>query len=161
MDEARMSLFLDSNVWLDYFVSKRPGHEDAVRLIGKACEKDIALLCTSAVLKDVFYLLGALYKREERALSGSLSHAAAAAVDEAIWGCIRSLSEMATVVGSDAVDVWIALKLRAVHGDFEDDLVIAAAQRAKATYLVTSDERLIRHAPVAVLAPADAYAMIA
>ncbi|MDO4443185.1 MAG: PIN domain-containing protein [Slackia sp.] len=161
MEEKRMSLLLDSNVWLDYFIAKRPGHADAVRLIGEACRKDVTLLCTSFIMKDVFYLLGVIFKREERALAGSLSHDSAAAVNEAIWGCIRCMNEMATVVGSDAVDVWLAMKLRSVHGDLEDDLVVAAAKRAETTYLVTNDERLIKHAPVAALMPADALAMVA
>ncbi|MFR1638350.1 MAG: hypothetical protein ACLSVD_03740 [Eggerthellaceae bacterium] len=38
--------------------------------------------------------------------------------------------------------------------------MVAAAQRADATYLVTNDEALIKHAPVAALAPADALALL-
>lgn len=161
MREKRMSLLLDTNVWLDYFIAKRAGHADAVRLIGEACRKDVALLCTALILKDVYYLLGVAFKREQRALSGPLSPGSAAAVNEAIWGCIRCMNDMATVVGSDASDVWLAMKLRPVHGDLEDNLVAAAVKRAEASYLVTGDERLIKHAPVAVLAPAEALALIA
>ena len=43
--------------------------------------------------------------------------------------------------------------MRSVHGDFEDNLVLAAAERANATYLVTNDEQLIKHAPVTALTP--------
>ena len=46
------------------------------------------------------------------------------------------------------------------QSDLEDNLVVAAAQRADATYLVTNDEALIKHAPVAALAPADALALL-
>ena len=46
------------------------------------------------------------------------------------------------------------------RGRIEDNLVVAAAQRADATYLVTNDEALIKHAPVAALAPADALALL-
>ena len=39
--------------------------------------------------------------------------------------------------------------------DFEGDLVIAAAMRGKVDYLVTNDERLLRHCPVAALSAFD------
>ena len=42
----------------------------------------------------------------------------------------------------------------------EDDLIIAAAERSRADFLVTFDERLTRHAPVAALAPADVLALL-
>ena len=37
---------------------------------------------------------------------------------------------------------------------------LAAAQRAQADYLVTSDESLFRHAPVAALSVADFLALV-
>lgn len=53
-------------------------------------------------------------------------------------------------------DVWYAAKMRTVHDDFEDNLVLAAADQAKATLLVTNDQQLIAHAPVAALTPGNA-----
>lgn len=47
--------------------------------------------------------------------------------------------------------VWLARKHLRISEDFEDCLVLAAAQRAKADLLVTSDEVLLRHAPVVAL----------
>ena len=38
--------------------------------------------------------------------------------------------------------------------------VVAAARRAKADYLVTNDERLLRHSPVAALSPRDMLALL-
>ena len=43
----------------------------------------------------------------------------------------------------------MATRQRKIHGDFEDDLVIAAAIRSHADLLVTLDERLRAHATVA------------
>ncbi len=57
-------------------------------------------------------------------------------------------------------DIWYAEKLRGVHDDFEDNLVLAAAERVKATYLVTSDEQLLKHATVATLTPERALAAL-
>ena len=65
------------------------------------------------------------------------------------------MADLACAVGADASDVWIARKYKALHRDFEDDLVLAAANRAYVGHLVTSDGRLIRKAPVDDLAPGD------
>ena len=70
------------------------------------------------------------------------------------------MRKQATAVGADESDLWTACNLRSVHNDLEDNLVVAAAQRADATYLFTNDEALIKHAPVAALAPADALALL-
>lgn len=42
-----------------------------------------------------------------------------------------------------------------LHDDFEDDLVIAAAQRIDVDFVVTFDRLPIHHAPVACLEPSD------
>ena len=57
-------------------------------------------------------------------------------------------------------DLWIASKYKKLYADFEDDLVLAAAVRAKANYFVASDERLLRKAPVAALSPIDMLALL-
>ena len=47
-----------------------------------------------------------------------------------------------------------------LHADFEDDLIIAAALRAEADYLVTNNEGLLRHCPVAALDARDMVALL-
>ncbi|WP_148044612.1 hypothetical protein [Eggerthella sinensis] len=42
-----------------------------------------------------------------------------------------------------------------LHDDFEDDLVIAAAQRIDVDFVVTFDRLPIHHAPVACPEPSD------
>ena len=64
------------------------------------------------------------------------------------------------MVTADASDVWLARTHRQVHADFEDNLVVAAAQRAKADFLITNDEQLLKHAPVAALSVADAIKVL-
>ena len=54
----------------------------------------------------------------------------------------------------------MATKQRALHGDFEDDLLIAAALRGRVDYLVTNDELLLRHCPVAALSVDDMFALL-
>ena len=79
---------------------------------------------------------------------------------ETAWACVENMERNATAVGLDASDVWLAHKFKPVHDDFEDNLVVAAARRAKADYLVTNDERLLRHSPVAALSPRDMLALL-
>ena len=67
---------------------------------------------------------------------------------------------MTSFLRKEVFYVWLACKYRQVHDDFEDDLLIAAAQRAQADYLVTNDERLLKHAPVAALSARDALAAL-
>jgi len=58
-------------------------------------------------------------------------------------------------VGADEADVWLAAKYRALNEDLEDNLVLAAANRAKADYLITNDTQLIAKSPVPALTPRD------
>lgn len=91
---------------------------------------------------------------------GELAEEDAAAVAEIAWGMVNHLREEAVAVGADQADMWLACKYRSVHEDFEDNLVIAAAQRSGAAYLVTNDERLVKHASVPALGPDDALAAL-
>ncbi len=154
-------LLLDSNIWVDMFVEGRPGQRDALRLVSWAVRQEVALLYAASSIKDAYYLIGSREKQRVRAEGGEVTHAAAAAIDEYAWGCVHLMEELATVVPLDQSDIWIATKYRAIHADFEDDLVLAAAERAKADFLVTNDEALIRHAPVAALMPKDLLALVA
>lgn len=65
------------------------------------------------------------------------------------------MMDVGVPVGADGSDVWIAQHLRGVHADFEDDMVLAAAMRAKPDYLITSDRQLIQKSTVAALTPED------
>ena len=150
MVSQRPSLLIDTNVWLDYFLPDRAGGKEAIDLIVFAFEYEFPLLYPAAIVKDVFYVAVSTFKRIARAGTAT----------ETAWGCVKSMRKQATAVGADESDLWTACNLRSVHNDLEDNLVVAAAQRADATYLVTNDEALIKHAPVAALAPADALALL-
>ena len=74
---------------------------------------------------------------------------AACAAGEVAWSCLSVMDEIATAVACDQADVWMARKQRCLHEDYEDNLVVAAAQRACADCLVTNDQNLLKHSPVA------------
>ena len=151
----QLTLLLDTNVWLDYYLPWRSGYAAAQRLIVSAFEQNQTLAYAVPSIKDVFYMSAAEYKRAERASTGALSESAARAANATAWGCVNNMQEIATAIPLDHTDVWMASKQRALHGDFEDDLVIAAAMRGKVDYLVTSDDALLRHCPVAALSVSD------
>lgn len=160
MNGEPATLLLDTNVWLDSYLPNRARKEVATALISFAYERSLPLLYPAVALKDVFYLTAAAVKYDIRQQKGELTSCDAAAAAEIAWACVNNMREIATAVGADESDAWLACKLRSVHADLEDNLVIAAAQRANATYLVTNDEALIKHAPVAALTPSDALAML-
>ena len=55
----------------------------------------------------------------------------------------------------------MAQSLRHAHNDFEDDLIIAAAQQSGATYVVTYDKKLAKHFPEYCKTPAEIVAALA
>ena len=154
------TLLLDTNVCLSYYLPDRKESESVHNLISQAIASNVTLAVAATTLKDMYYIMQSDLKRSKRQRDGVVPEADASAIREIAWGCIETLCELATVVPIDASDMWIARKTKRVHADFEGDLVVAAAMRANATYLVTNDRELILHAPVAALTPADALALI-
>lgn len=72
------------------------------------------------------------------------------------WAALANLFETATVVGADHSDAYKVLKQKVAHGDYEDNLVVAAALRSGADFLVTDDEKLRRDAPIMALTVKEA-----
>ena len=155
MNEAPLFL-IDTCVWIDAYLGERKGHDAARSLIDAALDAGAELLYAITTCKDAYYLIGALLKKRASESEGGLSAADAETIKRISRGCLASMRAIATAVALDESDVWMAEKLQGIHSDFEDNLVIAAALRAKADLLVTTDERLIAHSPVAALTPQDA-----
>lgn len=156
------SFVLDTNVLLDYYIPDRSKSSDVKAFFDFALthKASCSLFYSPHCLSNVFYLLANTAKRRIREEKGMLSQGEAEAAFEFAWGCIDHLQENATAVGADQSDVWLACKLRGVHNDLEDNLIIAAATRAHASYLITNDEKLIKHATVPALTPKDALAVL-
>lgn len=148
-------ILLDTNVWLDVFDGARPRSAKANELIDICEHKGIDLLFAAGSTKDVYYLVGASLKRQARAAGEALSENQTQAIATYAVACVSNMCEVATAVGVDASDIWLAQKYQRVHADFEDCLILAAAERSKADYLVTNDGALLRHAPMAALSVED------
>lgn len=109
-----------------------------------------SLLYGASKLETVFYVLNAEAKRVARLRDGSLTEQDAIFSQEFAWECINNLCDIATAVGMDQGDLWLACKYRAYHSDLEDNILLAAAKRSQADYLITWDEKLLRDAPALV-----------
>ena len=156
MNAYKNALLLDTNVWLDYHCNDRSGHDDAFKLVDTALRSDWPLLIASHSLKDFWYIFWRGMKVRGLEDAEMSSEDASSAAKVAAWAAAEQITQIAVVVGSDVSDSWLALKMRSTHNDYEDNLIVAAAMRAKPRLLVTNDQGLIAHCPVAVATPRDA-----
>ena len=153
-------VLVDTNVWLDNFLCGRPGSRDSREFLASAFERGVGLVYPVHVVKDVFYLIQLTLKRRARE-DGELTEGDAAAIAKIAWSCVQNMRAVATAVGADESDVWQACRYLQLTGDLEDNMVLAAAERAKADFLVTNDMRLIAKATVPAFSPKDASAYLA
>ena len=114
------------------------------------------LMFPASAIKDVFYIVGQELKRVVRAEKGDVSQADALSIQSFAWGVVDNMQEVATPVGMDYSDVYLATKWRRMDGDLEDNLVRAAAKRAKVDLVVTWDKGMLAKAVVPTLTPVDA-----
>ena len=153
-----MRILVDTNVWLDQFLPGRP-HERASReFVDLAVENGAALAYAAGSLKDVFYIIGSECRRLARGGDGELAEADALFAQEYAWGCIEAIQSMASPVGMDLVDIRKATIWRNSNGDFEDNLIRAAADRLGADLVVTWDKGMLSKCFVPTVTPADAIA---
>lgn len=155
------AIMLDTNVWLDAFDGNRAWSSEANKLIDVCEAAEIDLLYAATSSKDVYYLLCASLKHQARAVGERVTAERAQAISAYASACIDAMYELATAVGMDVLDVRVARAYQKLHADFEDTLIYAAAQRAHVDLLVSSDEDMVRHAPVPALSLEDALTLLA
>lgn len=160
MNSPARRILVDTNVWVDNYVSTRPSSPDAQAFFDSAFAAGVELLYPVHSLKDVYYLIGAYLKRQARSLDTELTEQKVRAISELAWGAAKNMHENATAVGADESDAWKALKYRTLTNDLEDSFVLAAAERAQVDMLVTSDVKLIAKATVPAHTPADACILL-
>lgn len=149
-----LTLMLDTNVWVDNYCSDHRSNATVRKLLETAYVQGHTLVYPAGIVKDVFYVLTHEFKRVAAA-DGELTETDAQAIREVVWGCVQNMCELATAVSVDEGDVWLARKYKSLTHDLEDNLVLVAAKRAQADFLVTGDLKLIQHATVAALTPHD------
>lgn len=149
-------LLLDTNVWLDNYLDVRPSSEESRKLIDLALAHEITLTYPITALKDVHFIIASFLKRAARTEGGMLDAEKAAAINDAAFACVKNMREIATAVGADDSDAWLALQLYSSHRDIEDNMVLAAMERSNAAMLVTNDLQLLHHANCAAMTSANA-----
>lgn len=160
MNEQSHIMLVDTNVWLDQYLPDRPHAAESQAFVDCALQLGVELAFPASIIKDVFYVVGSEYERIARAQKGALSEVDAQAIQRIAWGVVDNMQEIATPVGIDLSDVWLASKWRNVDGDLEDNLVRAAAKRTRAELLVTWDKGMLAKAVVPTVTPTDAIAVM-
>lgn len=148
-------LLLDTNVWLDYFHGVGPGVAAIEEIVSRGLKGKVHLLYAPTSAKDVFCLISRrLRQTDARGSSSSASFAAAA------WAYVRRMMEVADAAPQSYAKCEPACLLRSNFDDFEDNLIIAAAETAKADYVVTSDRLFLQALPEACITPDRAVALL-
>ena len=160
MSGAQLRILVDTNVWVDQFLPLRPGQQESLRLVERACDVDALLLYPACILKDVFYIINNESKRLTRERAGTLSDADALAAQAYAWGCIEAIQDLALPLDTTLIDIRMASIWRGVNGDFEDNLVRAAAERSHADLVVTWDKGLLSNRTMPAVTPTQALAEI-
>lgn len=143
-------LLLDTNVLVDYYLGREPGCSACARILELASGTH-AIYVAAVSLKDLYYIVGATLKRANRQEQGVLLHADAEACNQIAWSCVRQAMEFVIVASTGKSECLDAFVCRAVHDDFEDNLILATARSMHADFLVTGDEKLALHSPVGAL----------
>lgn len=154
MPSSRTTLVLDTNIWLEKYLPRRPEHDNVLALLGEARAREIALAFASQSALDVYQRVrkeNKLWARKQGILDESLVRA----IKRLAWDCVNDMQTLATAVPADASDLYLACKHRDTHYDLEDDMIVAACQRANARYLVTLDRKLLAHSPVEAHTPQE------
>lgn len=154
VDRKHLSVLFDTNVWLDYFLGRELA-KSASGAFQRAMEKDDAIVTTAPIMRDVFYLVGTELKRNARAEGVECVQADSKAVAEVAWECIAFMRGHCAVLNVGAPEELVAFTLRQENTDFEDNLLIATAQRANVDYVITNDKRLLKSNLVPALSPRE------
>lgn len=150
-------LLLDTNVWFDYFMGEGRSLQAIQGLIEAGLDGRADLLYAPTSAKDLFYLI----PRRLRSTDGSGGGKASVSYRPAAWACVERMMELATAAPLSHAECELARMLRSTFGDFEDNLIIAAGETAKADYIVTNDKPLLTAAPEACITPERALALLA
>lgn len=151
---------LDTNIWLDCYDAARPNHPDAQTLMDLLEKADFTIAYASTSIKDFYYLFCAEHKQAIRQRKGQLTQARAQAIQATAWGCLRNMTAIAVAVPIGEPQIWLAEHMHDLHGDFEDNLILAAVETSNADYFVTNDTTLLGKSACPAFTCADMLAFL-
>lgn len=149
-----LRLFVDTNVWMGLLYERSSCSRETDGYFETIVSR-AACLASPLSFKDVFYLVALNLKADVRAEGYPVDRRVGAAANAIAWECVQDMAAMAVSVNVGESEVTRALELRATHSDFEDDLIVAAAETSGADYIVTNDRGLVRDFPDRCLTPAQ------
>ena len=150
------TFLVDTNVWIDYFMASEPHYRAVLSFFEAVDQHGGTLLYAPTTLKDVFFLILRILRREATA-SGELEEVSFA---PAAWACVRTMTEIAVAAPLSLPECDLAWMLRTTHGDLEDNLVIAAAETCNADYVVSYDHAMLEHFSPACITPEQANKLL-
>ena len=130
-----MRVLLDTNVILDAMVQRPPWHKEADAILKAAALRQVTCAATTLSLATTYYI--------GRKVVGKA--AARAGVQKYLSAFAILPIDKQTLLDADALP----------GGDFEDNILIAAAVTASLDAIVTRNPGDFAHSPIPVLAPAE------
>ena len=147
-DRSQYSVLCDTNVLIYYMLGMPPFFFPVLDLFKRSAEWGVQLSCTALSLKDVFYITPGRFKdRYLHDESLVVQVTAQNMLPRIARASVSQLLKIMTVLPVGAEECFAADGMYGTHPDFEDNLVIAAAEHAGVRYVATYDKQLIRHYP--------------
>ena len=148
-----MNILFDTNIILDIYLNDRENNSLAVELFNTLVEHNCNALISASTLNTCFFLI-------EKHFTHSFVNNKRYLANKVAWQIIEQISNNFIIVGIDNTNDFIARKYQNIHDDYEDNLITASAERAKADYIVTEDKDFISHCPHAILNTQDCINII-
>lgn len=114
-----LSLIIDTNVWIDYFMRSEVDAGASERLLEAAILSETTLLVCPTTLKDVFYILPRRFRQQDMR-----EGKAGPSYEPVAWACVERILELATPTPLGLFECTMARSLRDKFGDLEDNLVL-------------------------------------
>lgn len=150
------TFLVDTNVWIYYFMASEPHYKAILSFFEAVDRRGGTLLFAPTTLKDVFFLIPRILRREALAAGQHAENSFAPAA----WACVRTMTEIAIAAPLSLPECDLAWMLRTKHGDFEDNLVIAAAETCNADYVVSYDQKMLEHFSPVCITPDQANQLL-
>ncbi|MBP5216784.1 MAG: PIN domain-containing protein [Bacilli bacterium] len=130
-----MRVLVDSNVFLDFFLTREPFYGDAVAFFHNCWGRKNQIYVTSMTLRDIEYI------------AHHFTHSKKVAKEMAL----RTYQIASKVIGIEADDAICAMLDH--EGDLEDAMQMEAAERSFADAIITNDKKGFSDSKVPVFSP--------
>ena len=151
------SVLVDTCVWVAYLMGVQPQCAEATQLFEACALNDVTLLYAPTTLKDVFYIVPRQARRDALAAGEDVDGVSFVPL---AWAAVRKITEIAVAAPQALSECELAWTLRSRHADFEDNLVVAAAETCGADYVVTYDQAFISHYTPVCVTPGQLLALL-